>query len=611
MNCEEVGPFVSELYDHQLIPRHAAEHILSCAACRARLSGYAEIGAELRLLASQTLSASEVPMPRLPPQRASRWGWRQRLTRPLPIPRYAAVFTIAFFLALCAALGLVETQRAAEETTQQFQQALQQGDAARVKMMLQKNAALANSRNDRQMSPLHIVIDESIADQPTVRQIIQLLLAADADVNARIPYSKRTPLFEAVSPSRRSLLFGMNGTAELAALLLAAGADVNVRDWQDKSPLDVAVMAGNTEVAGLLRAKGARMDIYNAAELGDERLVSEILNPQPELINARDGNGRSLVEIAAVKHNSRLVQLLLTYRPTLDIFDAAVAGQLPLVEKFLDADSSNVNAQNGRGMTPLFFTALSGQKRVAELLLARGANVNWGRRYNVQGPVADEASRSGWITPLHEAASNGDREFALLLLKHGADPLVHDQGGATPYHVALMHGYSDLAEELAGSTSDGREKRTTPRQAGLSLQSPDGSTDIEENERAAVGFFRVLNTVEINYARSYQTGFSQNLNVLGAPPTGTEPDKNNAGLVENFLSGRTKGGTSRSFEAKGYRFLYTPGPPDATGKITTYMLVGRPLTYGKSGKQSMFCDQTAVIRGTAEDREPSVTDPPL
>ena len=616
MNCEQIGPWVSELYDHQLIPGPAAEHISNCAGCRAQLSDYAEIGAELRLLASQTMPESAAPMLQLRPRRTFRWGqWRQGLATPLPIPRYAAVFTIVLFLALCAGFGLVEAQRTAEETTQQFQQALLRGDAAGVKLMLQKNAALANSRNDRQLSPLDVVINDSIADQPAVRQIIQLLLASGADVNARIPYSKRTPLFEAVSPSSRSLLFGTNGKEEIAALLLAHGADVNVHDWQGNSPLDVAVMAGNAEVAGLLRAKGALMDVFNAVELGDERLVSDILNPQPALVDTRDANGRSLVKIAATKLNSRLVQLLLTYRPDIDIFDAAASGQLVLVEKFLDTDSSLVNAQNARGMTPLFFAALSGQRVVAELLLARGANVDWGRRYNVQGPVADEAHRSGWITPLHAAASNGDREFVLLLLRHGADPMAHDTGGATPYHLALMRGHSDLAEELAGLSpgpeSSAREKRTIRRPEALSRQTVESSTDILENERSAVGFFRSINTVEVVYARSYQAGFSESLNVLGAPPAGATPDKNNAGLVDDLMSGLTKGGTNKSFEAKGYRFIYTPGSPDMTGKITTYTFVGRPLGYGKSGKQSLFCDQTGVIRGTAEDREPGVSDPPL
>src|SRR5262249_6469889 len=154
---------------------------------------------------------------------------------------------------------------------------------------------------------------------------------------------------------------------------------------------------------------------------------------------------------------------------------------------------------------------------------------------------------------------------------HGADPMAHDTGGATPYHVALMRGHSDLAEELAGLTSvpgsSARGQRNIQRPEALPRQTAESSTSNLENERSAVGFFRNLNTVEIVYARSYQAGFSESLNVLGPPPAGAKPDKNNAGLVDDLMSGRTKGGTKKSFEARGYRFIYTPGPPDTTGKI--------------------------------------------
>ena len=53
------------------------------------------------------------------------------------------------------------------------------------------------------------------------------------------------------------------------------------------------------------------------------------------------------------------------------------------------------------GMTPLHSAARHGHKEVAELLIAKGTDVN----------AIDQLGRAGWaawhVTPLHEAAYNG------------------------------------------------------------------------------------------------------------------------------------------------------------------------------------------------------------
>lgn len=52
MKCKEAAEFVSALCDGETIPRSAAEHIGECEVCHARLKEYAEMGAELRRVAS-------------------------------------------------------------------------------------------------------------------------------------------------------------------------------------------------------------------------------------------------------------------------------------------------------------------------------------------------------------------------------------------------------------------------------------------------------------------------------------------------------------------------------------------------------------------------------
>jgi ankyrin repeat protein len=432
MRCEEVHLHISELYDRELVSPEAAEHISGCAGCRGRLRDYAEMGAEMRLLASRTLLEAPEPLPELRPA-PSRWrNW----SMPVLVPRYVALPVLVGFLALSIGLGLIQAQRHAEATNQEFQQALARADLARVAAMLQKDPALANARNDRDLAPLHVVSAGLVADDAAAVQMAALLLAAGADVNARSS-SKQTPLHLAVS----------EGRPEIVALLLDHGADLNARDWKGMTPLDRAAQRRTSRLADMLRAKGAQLNIFSAAELGETNTVAALLSRDASLLEARDHEGRTPLEIAATKRHAALVQLLLSHRPHLDIFLAAAAGQRAVVEQILGNNPGSVNTVNERGMTPLYGAVLSGQKEIVELLLQRGAEVERGRRRVLEGPLLDRR-RIWWTTPLHEAAFRGDLDLALLLLKHGADPQARSYSGATPYHLALMNGHEKLAEEL-------------------------------------------------------------------------------------------------------------------------------------------------------------------
>ena len=64
-------------------------------------------------------------------------------------------------------------------------------------------------------------------------------------------------------------------------------------------------------------------------------------------------------------------------------------------------------------------------------------------------------------------------------------------------------------------------------------------------------------------------------------------------------------------EKYGYRFTFTPGPRDEEGKITSYGLTARPLTYKRTSCRSFFTDETGVIRATEKDRLATINDPPV
>ena len=107
MNCDQAAEYVSALCDGEVIPRHAAEHIGACAACRQRLSDYVSLGCELRSAASLEL-AQPVPPLRLEPRtRQPRSFWQKGLET-MRIPKFAFALLIIAVLALASSLAVVK-----------------------------------------------------------------------------------------------------------------------------------------------------------------------------------------------------------------------------------------------------------------------------------------------------------------------------------------------------------------------------------------------------------------------------------------------------------------------------------------------------------------------
>ena len=94
--------------------------------------------------------------------------------------------------------------------------------------------------------------------------------------------------------------------------------------------------------------------------------------------------------------------------PDISIREAVKTGNIEAVKQHLDA-GADVNAKGKYGRTPLHYAATRGLKKIIELLIARGADVN------TKIEVGDYKGQ----TPLDGAIQWNHTETATLLRKHG------------------------------------------------------------------------------------------------------------------------------------------------------------------------------------------------
>ena len=214
-------------------------------------------------------------------------------------------------------------------------------------------------------------------------------------------------------------------------------------------------------------------EFFTLIKLGEIDQVKELLDEDPELVNARDIEDMSAVMAAVYYQRWGIVQLLITCGAQLDIFEACAAGREERVRDLLEEDPAQVNAIADDGFHPLELACFFGHYEIAELLLEYGASVDEPSHNPMEvmplhSAVASQsleivrlllehgapvnARQSEDFTPLHAAAQNGDLEIMHLLLAYGADPDARDVEGKTPLWFAEAEGHQAAADLLRAST---------------------------------------------------------------------------------------------------------------------------------------------------------------
>ncbi|MCE2992045.1 MAG: ankyrin repeat domain-containing protein [Candidatus Jidaibacter sp.] len=185
-------------------------------------------------------------------------------------------------------------------------------------------------------------------------------------------------------------------------------------------------------------------------------------------LNMIDNNGRTALHLAARAQDYAAVNFLLDNGAdmyAIDIEGKAALEYLP-EDKRVAIIVNRLTSQKEFDRALLDFSA-SGSYLGASLILNRGANIN--------------AFDAGGNTPLILATWSGNKNLILLLLAHGANPIIHNKYGMGAMEYAISRNDLEMAQIL--DTYIIKKELETgvhyPRETVLIQQSQQKSTDSE------------------------------------------------------------------------------------------------------------------------------------
>jgi ankyrin repeat protein len=272
-------------------------------------------------------------------------------------------------------------------------------------------------------------------DIEAVRRLVARVAAL-----ATVEYNYTPPIHFAVREGHR----------DVAELLLDRGADPAYRSYPfQESLLTFAEDRGHDDIAELLRRQLARrfavasgtQAILAAAAKGDLAAVQTELAGNPALVRASNETGDT------------------------SLHQAARNGHLPVVQALVAA-GADVDAVRGDGYRPLhcalmpnwfFQVDLGTRKEIADLLLSRGAQYTifdaalLADEQFVRDALARDRSLANFEDTCHHrvlsaAVRRGDVAMTRLLLEHGSDPNLPEEGA--PRGLSLWIAVTDRQRSI-------------------------------------------------------------------------------------------------------------------------------------------------------------------
>lgn len=229
-----------------------------------------------------------------------------------------------------------------EEPGTQFAIAIEDGDSEAIRQMLDDGVAADTwiEYGEHKITPL------MKASWDGQKEIVEILLAAGARVNATASDDRGTALMSAVTRAH----------VDIIRTLLTAGADVSPKNTYGFNAFTSAVAAGNEEVAGMLLEAGAKVNdgahgltpLQFAASSGSVDMIRFLVSRGADVnYGAKKGEQTALL--------------------------SAIYGAHPDAVEALIKLKANVNTRTKDGDTPLTAARKGDQEDIIALLKAAGA----------------------------------------------------------------------------------------------------------------------------------------------------------------------------------------------------------------------------------------------
>lgn len=208
---------------------------------------------------------------------------------------------------------------------------------------------------------------------------------------------------------------------------------------------------------------------FDAIRAGDLSQVKSLLDADPSLSSSKNQAGVSALLMSIYTGRHEIRDLLLARGAPLELHDAAAAGNLDRVKQFVEKNPSLTKSFSPDGFPIFALACFFGHLDTARYLAEQGADIHAaainGTGYNAltAAVTAGHTSVVQWLlasgldsnyrygpgyTPLLTAAANGHLEIVKLLLAHGADLRATANDGKSALALASERNHSHVAAFL-------------------------------------------------------------------------------------------------------------------------------------------------------------------
>jgi ankyrin repeat protein len=212
-------------------------------------------------------------------------------------------------------------------------------------------------------------------------------------------------------------------------------------------------------------------NFLNLIRSGDTAKIAADVEANPALASCRDAQGVSALMWSVYTGQPAIRDFLRQHIADLDISEAACLGDCQCLQRLIATDAMRARAISGDGWTPLHLSAAFASPEAVTLLLEHGAHIHQishnplrnqalhacialgnsveVARLLVEAGADVNATAAGGFTPLHLAASNGNRDVIALLLESGANRNACCDQGRLPADYARERGHPEAVALLA------------------------------------------------------------------------------------------------------------------------------------------------------------------